>query len=163
VTTNYPFTPVQSTENVIKGLTRLTPGCIYFATDTGKIYLDTEAERLSVGGGGVEILYAAAKDVVQDLTDSRFPYKLYLSDLKDKSLIPKVDDLIINSDGKFFKVMSYEKSTELIKCELLAISGSGNSSGGSSSGGGDSSSDRRMELVLEDLAPNVPTYIYGKS
>jgi hypothetical protein len=36
-----------------------TPGYIYFATDTGKIFLDTDRERVSLGGGGAQILYAS--------------------------------------------------------------------------------------------------------
>ena len=57
-----PFRPFQGTETLIEKQTRY-PGHVYFATDSGKIFLDTETERLVVGGGGVSILYASAKEI----------------------------------------------------------------------------------------------------
>jgi hypothetical protein len=52
------FTPVQSTEERIKELDR-QHGRLYFATDTGRMFLDTESDRINVGGsgGGISIYY----------------------------------------------------------------------------------------------------------
>jgi hypothetical protein len=45
--------------------------------------------------------------------------------------------LIINSDGRFFKVLSYNKETDIIKCSLIAVSGTGGGSSGGNTPGGD--------------------------
>ena len=50
------FYPVQGSESKIKAQTT-QDGHIYFATDTGKIYLDTNGKRISVGGAGAAIYY----------------------------------------------------------------------------------------------------------
>jgi hypothetical protein len=75
----------------------ITEGYIYFATDSGKVYLDTATERIVAGGSGASVLYANAKDVQQELIN--FSYILRLTDLEDKNANPKKDDLIINSNG----------------------------------------------------------------
>ena len=56
------FTPVQGTDKVIQSLDHQT-GWLYFATDTGKMYLDNEDARISVGGGkgdGISMYYGSA-------------------------------------------------------------------------------------------------------
>jgi hypothetical protein len=55
------FDPVRSSEETILHLP-FSNGSIYFATDTGRIYLDCidngeEKNKLSVGGGGVSLIY----------------------------------------------------------------------------------------------------------
>ena len=149
-----PFRPFQGTESLIEKQTRY-PGHVYFATDSGKIFLDTETDRLVVGGGGVSILYASAKEVNQDLVD--FTYLLYKdTDLDNKSATPKVNDLILNSDGRFFKIVKYIKDTGLMKCKLIAISGTG---------GGPSTPDAsgpHVTLKCTGTSPDAQTYIYGQ-
>lgn len=94
-----PFIPIQGKDEVIKKQA-VRQGNIYFATDSGKIYLDTATEHMPIGGSGAAVIYASAKDVMEDLVD--FKYLLNRSNhLDDKTIIPKKDDLIINSDGRF--------------------------------------------------------------
>ena len=154
-----PFRPFQGTEELISKQD-IYPGHVYFATDSGKIFLDADGERIAVGGGGVAVLYASAEDVKKDMVD--FSYILYSNTLDNEEATPKKDDLIINSDGRFFKVLSYDKDSGVIKCNLLAVSGTGGGGGG---GGGDTPSgpsSSNMTLECTGKTPNAQTYIYGK-
>jgi hypothetical protein len=54
-----PFIPVRVTEDKVKAAAK-TDGYVYFTTDTKKIYLDTETERLMMGGN-TGIYYANKK------------------------------------------------------------------------------------------------------
>lgn len=154
------FIPVLGTKEKISAQA-IAEGFTYFETDTGRIFVDVNGERVAFGGGGVEILYADAKNVKEDTTD--FSYLLYASqDLTDPNAMPEADDLIINSDGRFFKVLSFNKDSDLLKCKLLAISGTG----GGGSGGGPSGPDVSgpyTTLKNTGTAPNAQIYIYGQS
>lgn len=158
---NIPFIPFQGTETVI-GKTDRVPGSIYFATDTGKIFLDTQEDRIAVGGGGVAILYANDKEISKDLTD--FSFVLSFDALTgDKKTAPKENDLIINADGRFFKVKSYNKDTKKIKCSLIAVSGTGGGGGNTGGSQDPSTPSRYVRLSMEGTAPNAQVYIYGQS
>ena len=57
------FRPVRGTEEKINEFP-ITNGYIYFATDTGRIYMDKNGERIAVGGGkGASIYYSTATDI----------------------------------------------------------------------------------------------------
>lgn len=112
-------------------------GTLYFATDTGQIFLAENGEFIPMGGGGVSVLYANETDVKDNNNDT---YTLSKSSLLDELVTPKEDDLIINSDGKFFKVSEYNELTEEILCTLIAVSGSGGGEGGGGTGGDSSNS-----------------------
>lgn len=156
-----PFIPNRGKEDTIQAQA-IREGNIYFATDSGKIFLDTATERLTIGGGGVAVLYATASSVSQDLTD--LSYIIYYSDLEDQESSPKKDDLIINSNGTFYKVRSYNQTSGILKCSRIAVSGTGGGGGsGGGSGDGDSGSGKYVELVGVGTAPNAQTYIYGQS
>jgi hypothetical protein len=155
-----PFIPIQGKDEVIKKQT-VREGNIYFATDSGKIYLDTATDHMPIGGSGAAVMYASAKNVVEDLVD--FTYLLNrANDLDDKTTIPKKDDLIINSDGRFFKVLSYNGTTDIIKCNLIAVSGTGGGGGGNTPGGGTTPS-KYVTLKSVDASPDTQVYIYGQS
>lgn len=120
MSSNPIFTPVQTSEAKIQDLD-LQHGWLYFATDTGRMYLDTEDERISVGGiaGGVSIYYGDVEEPVQDETTEL--YSIPVVDVKDGPA--KKGDLILNSDGGFYKVESITE--EYYICTLLSISGVG--------------------------------------
>ena len=110
----------------------IAEGHLYFATDTGRVYLDTYlGERLAVGGGGVAVLYTNATDIEYLVNNT---YNINKNDLLDKSYIPRANDLIINSDGRFFKVKTFLSDTGIINCTLIAVSGTGGGGGGPSVG-----------------------------
>lgn len=150
------FIPVRGKESTI--LTQ-TPreGNIYFATDTGKIYMDVKDEltgelaHLPVGGSGAAVLYAQVADI-QQMGDGSYkvPYNL----LENKEASPNVGDLIINlSDGKFLKVSAIEE--EECYCSLIAVSGTG---GG---GGGDGPSSSSKESVSLTVFNRYPVLLYN--
>ena len=125
MSSNPIFTPVQSTEAKIKKQ-ELQNGWLYFATDSGRMYLDTATERISVGGaggGGIAIYYGDAENPSKDETTSL--YSILKTDVKDENL--NKGDLILNSDGGFYKVESIVD--EYYICNLLSISGVGGGGG----------------------------------
>ena len=155
---NTPFIPIQGKRDTIQDQA-IVAGNLYFATDTGEMFLDTATERINVGGGGVAVLYAKQKDVTQDLTD--MSYVIYFNELEDQDAAPKKDDLIINSNGTFYKIISYKKATGIIKCTRIAVSGTGGGGGGNTPGGGDTPG-KYIDLTCVGTAPNAQTYIFGQ-
>lgn len=92
-------------------------GAVYFATDTKKIYLDNNGSRLSMGGN-TGIYYAHAD--FEGIEGPEFFFQF--TDIDGENL-PNNDDLIINSDGCFYKVL--ERQEEEIKTSRLTIAGTG--------------------------------------
>ena len=142
MSSNPIFTPVQSTEDVIKNLS-VQNGWLYFATDTGKMYLDTASGRISVGGigGGVSIYYGETEKPEQDETTEL--YSIPKTDVKEGT--PKVGDLILNSDNGFYKVNSVTEDNYI--CILLAISGIG--------GGGNVSATKKPTIKFSISNTNL--------
>lgn len=147
------FRPVRGYDEVIQNQA-VVDGHIYFATDTGKIYLDAQGERVTMGGNGVGVFYAQASSVV-DRGDE--VYILYMSDLESEDASPRENDLIINTDGRFFKILNIDEDTSEIFCSLLAVSGSGGGGGGG--GGGGSSVGT---ISVERITPSQATILYGQ-
>ena len=117
-----PFRVVKGPEEKILAK-KHAEGYVYFTTDTKKIYLDTKTERLSMGGN-TGIYYA---DVKFESSDDIEYY--FTSDDIDEGLMPNVKDLILNTDGCFYKVEEISSDGE-IKAIKLTIAGSGGSGGG---------------------------------
>ena len=149
------FMPVFGEEKLIKRAAQ-TSGYLYFATDSGKIYLDTDKEnKILMGGGGTSLFYTDEAKVEAKPGEI---YLLTLSAINDASNI-KVNDLIINeANGCFYKVKSINTASDKVSCNLLAVSGTG--SGGGSSGGG--------SAELENLSVEISgisrrdLFVYGE-
>ena len=135
---NVSFRPVQGTEAKIAGH-ELTKGYFYCATDSGKIYLDTEEKRIPLGGSGAAIYYGNADTVQEDTTTKNYLFPKSAMEKKEDS--PKENDIIINVDGTFYKVL--DSNDEYYICEILALSGGG---------GGD---NLRPRLNIEDVPANM--------
>jgi hypothetical protein len=128
---NIGFRPVQGlSENILNA--PYAEGSIYFTTDTGKIYIDTrdgegqELNKYPVGGSGAAILYGNAPALVTDSNDHYLFGREYL----DENVVPKPEDLIINSDGIFYKIIYLDE--QYAYCNVIAVSGSGGNGGGGS-------------------------------
>ena len=115
-------------------------GYVYFATDTGKIYLDYKNERVMMGNTGASLLYA---DEAAPEVDEFGKFYLYIDSLEDPKAKPKVDDLILNSDGSFYRITDVLEDEGKLECLRLAVSGTG---GGSGSTG--PSTERRASIKL---------------
>ena len=146
---------------VIRGLDatiqdfEIVDGHLYFATDSGKIYLDYKGERIVMGGSGASLYYA--EDLGVEVNAAR-RYLIKRAAVSSEANV-KIDDLIINADGCFYRVYSIE--AEVFVCDRIAVSGTG---GGGSEGGGGGTGPAAMtiECLTETGAPPL-TYIYGQS
>jgi len=99
------FDPIRGTEAQILAQPYYD-GKVYFATDTNKIYLDVKGTRHMMGGGSSGIAYASGTDaniikVSEDDTDRT--YRITSDAFDNAIVLPQADDLIINSDGRFFR------------------------------------------------------------
>ena len=151
---NTKFKVIRGLDAVIQDL-EIVDGHLYFATDSGKIYLDYKGERITMGGSGASLYYA------EDLGVEANAARRYLI---KRAAVPgeanvKIDDLIINADGCFYRVYSIE--TEVFICDRIAVSGTGGG-GGSEGGGGTGAAAMTIECLTETGAPPL-TYIYGQS
>ena len=157
-------------------------GSLYFAYDTGSIFLDMKVmengvetvKRYKMGGSGSGgtgssgFIYTHADMNAETLVkiDPDSPpeddptYYIYRGGLEEGQLsLPDVDTLIINSNGWFFRVTEVQGSQNRVKVILIS---SGSASGGGSGGGGGGTSD---DLFLEwgtGWGSNR-TYVYGQT
>jgi len=74
-------------------------GKVYFAIDTKKIYLDANEQRTPMGGN-TGIYYGKA-----DFTGEIGPTFIFKFEDIDGDNLPNINDLILNSDGSFYKVI----------------------------------------------------------
>ena len=116
---NIAFRPVRGSESSILSQD-IREGYVYFATDTGKIYTDTADERVLMGAAvGAAIFYGTAGELKRD--EQTNYYNIVKTAVNGGT--PKKGDLILNSDGGFYKVESI--SEEAFICSLLSVSGTG--------------------------------------
>ena len=151
-----PFIPIQGSENSVQKQ-KITQGNLYFTTDTGKILLDTATERIVLGNSGASVYYANADGLKQNTDDS---YTIPYGTLDDQNAIPKKDDLIINSDGRFFRVNYFypHETDAFVNCKLIAVSGTGGSGGGDGGGSVNPENPKVIDVVYEDLKYS---FLYG--
>jgi hypothetical protein len=132
------FTPIRGAqENIDK--VQVTDGYFLMTTDTGKMYLDANGERIPLGGSGASVLYGNAPSTLE--VDSDGYYQLTYNYLEDSNAKPKAKDLILNQDGTFYRVVKIEDN--VIYCRVIAVSGSG--------GGGVSSLAKSINLTISPL------------
>lgn len=122
---NLPFRPVRGTDKAIQNVD-INEGWVYFATDTGRIYVDTRDERVAMGSAGASIYFGTSTPIKDEDTS------LYTIQKEDVDGYAKLDDLILNTDGGFYKITSVKNNYYI--CSLLSISGTGGGGGGT---GGD--------------------------
>ena len=150
------FIPVMGNSEKISAAS-YAEGFTYFETDTGRIYVDTNGERKIFGGGGVEIFYASSTNITESFYDESF--NIPFVDLENEEAQLSPDDLIINSDGRFFKVIEFDSDSGLINCSLIAVSGTGGGSGGDDPGGDTpSTSTIKLEAINAVRGP----YVFGQ-
>ncbi len=125
-----PFNVVKGTEASIKSC-RPIKGYLWFATDTRKIYYSDGVDFISMGGNS-SVFYGTLTWGKDDQPDSdQVEFDFTPNDIEGNA-IPNINDLILNSDGCFYRVTQI--TSGIIKTIKLTIAGSG--SGGSGGGGG---------------------------
>lgn len=129
-------------------------GYVYFATDTGKIYIDTPEENKKLMGGSSGIFYARHIHI-DTPTPEQEDFEFYLSELDDTDRVPQKDDLILNiPDGCFYRVDSVEyfEDNTIIYVKRMTLAGGG--------GGGPAVSGGTSKINWKTTSPT--TALFGK-
>ena len=111
--------PIRGAEQDLLQLA-VVEGAMLVATDTGKMYMDANGKRVSIGGSGSPFIYAEAEGLEPDEWGT---YTLSFDDLESKDMLPQVDGLIINSDGAFFRILEVDANAQTMLCMMIAVSG----------------------------------------
>ena len=145
------FRPVTGRDEVIQSAPK-NPGWVYFASDTGKIYFDLDVDtRVAMGGSGVSLLYGRAGKIEPDEYSL---YHLSFDDLEDEDITPKEGDLVLNTDGIFYRVQEVLTDERTMACTIMSVSGGG---GG---GGGGANYSKKIGIKIE--APATSNLINGQ-
>ena len=154
------FNPVYGTKERIDE-TDHVPGYIYFSTDSGEIYLDTETERVKVGSSsaGASLFYSEQPTSEENPMptvenhDDWFLLSAEYVDTGDATI--RENDLIIGTDGAFYRFMALDDNDDYI-CTRMAISGSGG-------GGGGPVTIKDLDVVIDsNTIQAYSTLVYGQ-
>lgn len=115
-----PFRPIQGSEAKINAHS-IEDGYIYYATDSGKIFLDSNGKRITMGGSGVAIYYGNAGNLEEN---AEKVYNFPKDALEEIDKTPRENDLILNlEDGKFYKIDAIKE--DYFECSLVLAGGGG--------------------------------------
>ena len=161
------FQPVRGTQAAINRMP-IREGFIYFAYDSGRIYLDKDGDRIlmsNVSGSGVGssgIIYANGTSegetpniIAVDPEDEENKEFRILSSAFENETLPSLNNLILNADGRFFRVLAVNETLNEVTASLLAVSGSGNS-------GPVVPVDPDVRINLGDNSYDYMSFIYGQ-
>ena len=126
---NAIFRPVRGTEEAIRKMPK-EDGYIYYAYDSGRIYMDKDNERIPMGGGsgtanGASIYYGEYGQIIEENEETK-KYDYPKNALENKKAVPKEDDIILDDNGALYRILII--GDEYFECELLPLSGDGTSS-----------------------------------
>ena len=172
-------TPYRGTNRVIEQMP-CVDGAIYFAYDTGKIFLDKEITEdgettvkrflMSSSSGGPSSAGYCYSDADEDegtlvkedptVDDYDDPYYFIYRSAFDESMLslPDVDTLIINSNGWFFRTIEPQGALNRVRVKIIAAAGSGGGGGG----GGGATVEDDLDLSFGNGWGKGRTYIYGQ-
>lgn len=156
------FQPVRGTESAISNLI-IREGYVYFAYDSGRIYLDKDGKRYLVStkggeGSGTGIVYANGDETTIISKHPEIQYNdqfTMLIGALEIPVLPKEDSLILNADGRFFRVVAVDEENESFDVLLLAVSGTG--------GGGSDTPTYSDKAKLNKQDPESNYLINGKT
>jgi len=159
------FKPAYGTRQKIDQ-TNISPGFIYFSTDSGEIFLDTKDERVKVGSSsaGASLFYSSQPTSEEmpigtmDDDDGTNYYVLDSAYVDTGEAEIKVDDLIIGTDGAFYRFVKVNAEGNYF-CTRMAISGSGGGGGG---GGGIVEPTLKVTIDSSTLDSNA-TLVQGQN
>ena len=146
------FVPVRGKEeNISARALGFNDGYLYFATDTGRIYLDYVDEdgvrvaramvgNASGGGGNSGIYYANKALSAEEKLETSIIFPI---DSIEGDEYPQKDDLIVNiPEGSFYRVTLPSPLTSSVEATRLTIAGGG---------GGTSTLAEDIDLIIEPL------------
>ena len=128
-----PFKPVRGLEENIQNMSTVD-GYLYFATHSRKTYLGTaEGEKLLMGND-IGVFYGK-KDIHKNDSGGQQDPVVYFNLTKDieGNRLPQVNDLILNSDGCFYRVENVISAVD-VKTKRLTLQGTGGGGGTDPSG-----------------------------
>lgn len=130
------FRPVQGLDKDIKSVTPVD-GHVYFATDTKKIYMNVNGQ-LSSMAENIGLFYGTKYIEYENSGIAPDPNVIFSYD--DVEGFPIQNDLILNTDGCFYKVISSNEDDNEIVTTRLTLQGTGGGGGGTGGGGSGSAS-----------------------
>lgn len=138
------FRPVYGEEDKILELTP-TNGFVYFATDSRKIYLGEDNEFIPMSSS--KGYFYGNKDIILDDSGAEQESEVLFS-LEDEDIegdrLPELDDLILNIDGCFYRVIEVREDEQTVLTTRLTLQGSGTGGSGSGGGGGTTGTNFRI-------------------
>lgn len=119
----------------------LDDGSLYFATDTKQIFLDcafTDSEGTSLNDrlafGGSSGIFYGNKDFPEGTAEFIFKLDDFTPGTTEE--MPSINDLILNKDGSFFRVIALEEQDGEAYAKGLRLTVAGGGGGGPSGGAG---------------------------
>lgn len=151
------FRPVRTLESKLGTEVQILDGYLYFTVDTQKIFLGMpNGEKMSMGGN-TGIFYGVKEIEYPDDGNAPNPEVVFvLSEDENESelegnRLPLVDDLVLNIDGCFYRVVEVLDETSILT-NRITLQGTGGG-GGNTGGGGDA--------TLRIAAPSGTTRFYS--
>ena len=142
------FTPIYGPSRSVES-TPKAAGQLFFETDTGKIYLDTDADSRKLMGGsssGASLYYTsqgAEGDKIEESSEYIGYYILKANQLElDEEMVLSANDLIIGADGAFYRIVGRIPSGDY-QCTRMLV------------GGGGEAMKRRYTVDLETPDPAI--------
>jgi hypothetical protein len=129
------FIPVQGTEAAILGEGTSSEGYVYFTTDTKKIFLGKGGKFIPLNGGH-NFFYGNKSIPVDNSGKEQAKEETFFKhQVIESNAIPEVGDLILNTNGCFYKIKSLDAVNYYTERLTLQGSGGGGIVGPSVGGG----------------------------
>ena len=144
------FRPVMGTDEKIQSAVGVE-GYVYFAADTGAIYLAHDGRKIPMGSAGGSGVLIGNRTVSEEEAEEDVLTFLLTELTTDTS--PKVNQIILNEpDGCFYKIT--EVNTDSVEAKRITVSGSG---------GDDDSHTQAITVNFTQLSGTDAICIYGQS
>lgn len=174
--TKVQFRPIRGTEQSILSNPAFRDGAVYYATDSGKLYLDDpDSKRRILMGGNASVFYGTM-NINYDIIDSNqteFDFKASeiesplaasggdSDDVAFNPILPNLGDLILNKDGCFYRVIEIDDTDPdyiILKTTRLTLQGTGGTGSGGTGGGGEVEGVGKIEYKW--ITPTTASALY---
>lgn len=173
--TKVQFRPIRGSEQSILSNPAFRDGAVYYATDSGKLYLDDPDSKHRILMGGNASVFYGNMNINYDIVDSNqteFDFKASeiesplaasggdSDDVAFNPILPNLGDLILNKDGCFYRVIEIDDTDPdyiILKTTRLTLQGTGGS-GPSGPGGGEVEGVGRIEYKW--ITPTTASALY---
>lgn len=154
--TDIKFRPVKSTEEKILA-SEPVEGKLYFAMDTKKVYIPNGKEFIPMGGNSG--IYYGTMTLTDTPNEGQVNFDFTAYDIEgndgssENASLPNVDDLILNHDGCFYRVLelSGKGYNTIITTKKLTLAGGG----GGGTGGGAGQGTASLNVPQSELNPTI--------